>query len=343
MNTIKPTDMVSDWPTFYRNMGVPDAALTGRHAECPLPGCNRIGFRTAIKSKPGVWVCKHCSSSSYASPLEFIKRFMEFSSYKEAGNFIREQLGGAAQVVRRPQIQKPSVQDEKLAFEKEVRKRAWIYDKLAFPVTEGDPVWKYLKRRIPDLKKIPSEIRYMPNAQYWEQVDGVMRMLGEFPAMLVRGLDSEDRCVQLHTTYLTYDGQKAPVANPKKTKTSIGSSSFSYRLSDLREDGVLGVAEGIETSAKCENLFDHTVWACHSNTVLANFVLPEWVLHRITKLIIYADNDGWRMRNDNTPWNPGVSKARELADKMRQVVLPSGRKLKVQIAYRARVGDFADL
>ncbi|MEQ6436318.1 toprim domain-containing protein [Comamonas sp. w2-DMI] len=344
MTTNKPTDLVKDWPTFFRNMGVPEEALTGKHAECPLPGCHwKNGFRTAIKNKPGVWVCAGCSNSAYSNPLEFIKRFNDFSTYAEAANFIRNQLGGTAQVSPRPPVHKPDPATEKEAFEREVQKRAWIYDKLAIAVTEGDPVWKYLKRRIPELLEIPKEIRYMPKAQYWDKVDGVMKMLGEYPAMLVRGMDSEDRCVQLHTTFLTPDGFKAPVDNPKKVKTSIGSSSFCYRLSDLREDGVLGLAEGIETSTKCAVRFGHTVWACHSNTVLANFVLPEWVLHRLSKVIIYADNDGWRRRPDGTFWNPGVTKARELAERLRKVKLPSGQRLKVQISYTARIGDFVDV
>ena len=337
----KPTDLVSDWMNFYSDIGVAHDFLTGKHVKCPL--CDKPdGFRTNIKTKPGAYVCKHCTESRYRTPLDFVMRFLGLDTYREASDFIRKQLGNRiVHPVRAisPATKPAIVQSE---FDKEVRKRQWIWETYSQEVKEGDPVWKYLNRRIPGLKHIPANIRYQPNAQYWDSVDGRMQMTGEYPAMLVRGMDAQGRCVQLHTTYLNFDGQKANVEHAKKTKTSIGSSSFCLRLSPMREDGVLGLTEGIENGVKAEMVFGHPVWPCHSNTVLANFEIPEDCLATITKLIIYADNDGWRQRPGGGVWNPGVSKARELADRMRKVKLPNGRYLKVLILYTSQKGDLVD-
>ena len=338
----KPTDLVSDWMSFYSDIGVHSDILTGNHVDCPL--CNEPkGFRTNIKTKPGAYVCKHCTESRYRTALDFVMRFLGLDTYLAASDFIRKQCGNRVVLPKRTSVVATTSQSiTEAEFENEVRKRQWIWDKFAQAVTEGDPVWKYLTRRIPGLTKIPSNIRYQPNAQYWEKIDGKMQMTGEHPAMLVRGMDAQGRCVQLHTTYLTFDGQKANVEHPKKTKTSIGSCSFCLRLTPMGEDGVLGLTEGIENGVKAEMIFGHPVWPCHSNTVLANFEIPEIYLATITKLIIYADNDGWRQRPGGGVWNPGITKARELADRMRKVRLPSGRYLKVLISYTGKKGDLVD-
>lgn len=338
----KPTDLVNDWMTFYSDMGVPHAVLTGKHVDCPL--CKKQGgFRTNIKTKPGVYVCKHCTESQYRTPLDFVMRFLKFDTYIEASEFIRKQLGNrVVHPVRNTVAVKTNSSISQSEFDREVGKRKWIWEKFAQPVKVGDPVWKYLTARIPGLQSIPSNIRYLPNAQYWEVVDEKMQMTGEHPAMLVRGFDAEGRCVQLHTTYLTFDGRKANVEHAKKTKTSIGASSYCFRLNPLQADGVLGLTEGIENAVKAEMVFGHPVWPCHSNTVLANFEIPKECLDSITKLIIYADNDGWRPRPGGGVWNPGITKARELADRMRKQKLPSGRYLKVLITYTGKQGDIVD-
>lgn len=337
----KPTDLVSDWVSFYGTIGVDAEYLTGKHVDCPLCG-EKKGFRTNIRSRPGVYVCKHCTGSQYRTPLDFVMKFLDLATYKDASDFIKKQLGGNVTHQARPVnvVAKPAF--DPAQFDREVQKREWIWEKCAVPVTEGDPVWKYLHTRIPGISSISSSIRYLPNAQYWEEVDGRMQMTGEHPAMLLKGLDAKGRCVQLHTTYLTYDGTKANVQHPKKTKTSIGSASFCLRLSPMGEDGVLGLTEGIENGVKAEFLFGHAVWPCHSNTVLANFEIPDEYLGKITKLIIYADNDGWRPKPGGGIWNPGVSKARELAERMRQVRLPNGKRLLVLIAYCGKKGDLVD-
>jgi hypothetical protein len=272
--------------------------------------------------------------------MDFIKRFLSLGDYFEVAGVIRKFLGNGAALPKqsiRPTSHAPS----QLDVDKEIAKRNWIFDKLAKPVVEGDPVWKYLNNRVPGLK-IPESVRYLPNADYWENSDAGPKLIGRFPAMIVRGFDPHDRCVQLHTTYLTYDGAKANVEYPKKTRTSLGVSSYCFRLSQIDETGVLGISEGIETAFAAELRFGHPVWSCHSNTVLANFEIPSSVLSKVSKLIIYSDNDGWRTRQDGTKWNPGLSKARELKQKLGVVRRPDGKVIPILIAYTATIGDFAD-
>lgn len=335
------TNQVQDWVSFYTQIGVDQKALTGRHADCPL--CkNEACFRTNIPKRPGVYVCSKCTSSKYTTPLDFVKRFMDFDSYQEAAMFIYDRCSNGVKSPERKTQVLDSLELSADQFAKETAKRQWVWNTLAVPVSEGDPVWKYLHRRIPGLKRVPQNIRYQPKAQYWEKGDNGPVLMGEFPAMIVRGFNSKGQCVQLHTTFLTDDGKKAEVTNPKKVRTSIGSNSFAMRLSDIGDDGVLGLSEGIETGLAAENRFGHAVWACHSNTVLANFEVPEDLIDKISKLIIYADNDGWRLRQDGTRWNPGVSKARELAEKLRAQRQSSGKRLNVLVAYTSSIGDFAD-
>lgn len=334
--SVKATDLVDDWMALFETIGVPSYCLERKgHSDCPICGTVK-GFRTNITGKKdGTWVCKHCTSSSYKSGFDFVYMFLKCSSYSQAASEIYKVMENRGRVSRPA---KPKVLNEtKIDFEAEVKKRTWLFQNCR-KVVEGDPVWRYLRRRVPGLESIPNAVRFMPEAQYWEEG----KLVSKHPAMVVAGYDSEGRVVQLHTTYLTPDGQKAPVRDPKKTKSSIGVNSFAFRLLEVGDDGVLGLSEGIETSLAAAVKFNHAVWACHSNTVLANFKVPSSLISCLKKIIIYADNDGWRQKPDGTRWNPGVTKARELAVRLRNEFKSQGIRIPVLIAYRASIGDFAD-
>ena len=86
----------------------------------------------------------------------------------------------------------------------------------------------------------------------------------------------------IHRTYLLDDGSgKAPPG--KKMLGAVAGGSV--RLSSLREDGHLGIAEGIETALSAETIFGIPTWAALSADGLRRWQWPEGV-NRVT---IFAD------------------------------------------------------
>jgi hypothetical protein len=101
------------------------------------------------------------------------------------------------------------------------------------------------------------------------------------PALLATVTDRNGEAVSLHRTYLAADGSgKAPVRTPKKLMppTEKGACSrASIRLHPITRDGVLAVAEGIETALSYWCLTRIPTWSCISAQGLERFWIPEAV------------------------------------------------------------------
>lgn len=215
-------------------------------------------------------------------------------------------------------------------IEKSLRATEFLWGK-SRQVQTNDPVWKYLNRRVPGLTEIPEDIHYT-KAQYWETDESNRpQHLADYDAMVLRGYTPQDQLVQMHTTYLTADGQKAPVENVKKTRPGCGFNSYAFRIGVPR-DGVLGLSEGVETALSASVLYGMTVWPCHSSSVLQNFEVPESMRTQIRQIIIFADNDRSKIRDGVR--NTGLLAAKALAKRLRS------QGYRVRIMMTAMVGDF---
>ena len=109
----------------------------------------------------------------------------------------------------------------------------------------GDPVTLYLKRRgFGGVWPLSPVLRLHPALPYW---DGDKK-LGTFPAMVAR-MTAPDGCiVALHRTWLTRDGRKADVPDPKKLTPAAGPLAGACIALMKPSAGVIGIAEGIETA-----------------------------------------------------------------------------------------------
>lgn len=346
INNQKASDRADGyWPQILEHAGCPPSVLNKQHQSCPFCG-GTDRFRFADKGK-GLWVCVKCTDSKYESGLSFLMNILGLKDYKEAAKWVHGYFDGSnAQGEGFQRILPP--QSSETPEEIEARKRYRVQkmrDLIAQtrPVSGSDPVSLYLESRVPGLRglTIPQGIRYHPNLEYWEaeqnQSKPVLR--GRFPAMVVAGYDPLGKLVQVHKTYLTPDGRKAPVTNVKKTDVGVGSNSFALRMMEVQPtDSVLGVSEGIETGLASALMYDIPVWPCHSSSILSNFVLPEVLKAQIKRLVIFGDNDRPTPRRDGQLVNTGLAAARILADRCR------AEKLRVTIVRPAAIGtDMCDL
>ena len=246
------------WPEILARAGVHPSYFSGRHGPCPFcpDGGGTDRYRWSNKYG-GVYVCNTCTNGGFKNGFDFLIRHMGFTNFREAADYVRDYFGITGSPNDLAVVQRLAQQPRSCFKADPAKSLARMQKQWAetYAVVEGDPVHRYLSRRVPSLSVVPSEIRLHPALDYWNPPaapGGRPTLVGSFPAMLVRGFNARDEWVQLHKTYLTSDGHKAPVANVKKTDQGVGSNSYAFRIGVPGDS--LGVAEGIETEDVIEKL-----------------------------------------------------------------------------------------
>jgi hypothetical protein len=167
-------------------------------------------------------------------------------------------------------------------------------------------------------------LRYHDKLGYWD--DG--QLMGKFPAMLAAVTSPAGELVTIHRTFITADGQKAPVPTVKKLCSPaglMGGATIKIGAPSLRPDGLLGVgvAEGIETAIAASTLFGVPTWAGVSAHGLASFIPPP----NVRNVYIFADNDASKT---------GQKAAAQLAERLAR----QGFVARIHIP--PTIGDWAD-
>jgi putative DNA primase/helicase len=149
------------------------------------------------------------------------------------------------------------------------------------PVLHGDPVSLYLSRR-GLAGPVPACLRLHPALTYWDEGNR-----STYPAMIAPLIHQDGSQLALHRTYLTADGQKAPVSTVKKLTGAAGALAGAYiPLHDVA-NGVIGIAEGIETAQAAHLASGLPTVAAYCAGNLAGFMWPA----DVSRLVIFADAD----------------------------------------------------
>lgn len=151
------------------------------------------------------------------------------------------------------------------------------------PVTRGDPVARYMRRRGIDAWPLPDCLRLHPNLPYWH--DGAE--LGRFRAMLCPITAPDGRLIAWHRTYLTEDGRKASVPTPKKLTAAAGPLAGACIPLGRPAHGVLGIAEGVETALAASLASGVPSVAAYCAGNLAAYRWPAG----LRRLLVFADAD----------------------------------------------------
>lgn len=129
-------------------------------------------------------------------------------------------------------------------------------------------------------------VRFHPALSYYDE-DG--NEVGKFPSIVCAIRDKKGKLITLHRIYLTATGMKANVPSPKKMMPipeDFTVTGASIQLGHPGE-GILGVAEGVETALAAYRGSNIPVWATVNATLLEAFEAPEGV-HTV---LIWADKD----------------------------------------------------
>lgn len=252
------------WREILIALGVDPKLLVNRHRPCPFCG-GKDRYRWSDFRSDGWYYCNSCGQGDGFKLLHLYLR----EEYRKVFSMVRAYLDSGIMVIR------DTAPPEDLKKREEALK-IW---KRCTPITPGDsPVTSYLINR--GLRKFSHALHYghCPDG-------GTNR-----PTMVAPVSDVTGELAGMHWTFLERNGKgwvKARIDQPKRQrKIAKTISGGAIRLYDP-SDGMIGLAEGIETAIAAYQLTQIPTWAVMSTSGMTSFQTPEG----IRKVMIFGDND----------------------------------------------------
>lgn len=240
------------WRNILPALGISADFLSGKHGPCPMcEGKDR--WRFDDKDGRGTWFCTKCGAGDGVK-LVMLKLGIDF---KAASAEIAKLVGSAPQ--------EPKKRQRTVEQKREMLKRVWAG---AGCVGVATPAAEYLFRRCGLLFGDEGrELRYAERCAY---KDGDATSF--HPALLARVRAADGKPVNIHRTYLSADGRKADLPEPKRTMEGTLPPGCAVRLGGVAYE--MGVAEGIETALSCSRMFGLPVWSTLNATLLQQWKPP---------------------------------------------------------------------
>jgi hypothetical protein len=233
-------------------------------------------------------------------------------AFKEARAFLgmsgeqvdEESIRKAAQDREKRDREREREQAEGLAKRQEDAALIWQDSR---PIA-GTPAESYLTNRVKHLRldPWPECLRFHPNLKH--DLESTFH-----PALVCKVVNAAGEFLGVWRIYLTEDGQKADVANPKLGKGPCGGGHIP--LFEPTEHGTIAVCEGVETAFGIWMLDGVPVWPCMSANGVSGLELP----FSVSRLLIYTDGDPHKYQEQHDRW-----------------LAPTGARAMAELAERAR-------
>lgn len=264
------------WREILPALGVDAKLLTNRGSECPVCG-GKDRFRFDDKDGNGTWFCNQSHGTESANPngsagagfalIMDLKR----CDFAEAARLVETVTGTDSA----PVAPRPSTPEADAAAEHAEVLALW---QGGIRLSPDDPAGRYITRRLG--KFVDSRaLRFHPAIPYGETTR---------PGMLSAYVDVNGDLAGLQRTFLTSDGQKAPMRNPRLTMGKLPDGG-AVRLMRLEpKHTAVGIAEGVETALSASVMNGGMpVWAALNSGRLAVWEPPEG----FRAVVIFGDND----------------------------------------------------
>jgi putative DNA primase/helicase len=263
----------------------------GTHVPCPHPdhASSSDGFRL-FNDFPvsGGGVCNTCGTYPYGLLLlEWLSKTDRNPSGKPPEQ-IRQEVMGVLRGIDQGEIRRQERRKAPVVFAPKIdpvqaqRGLDRVMDRMMD--IRGTPAERYLLKRGIYQQNMADILRFHPLLPYYDSK--TKELLGEFPAMLAPVTNAEGKLVSIHRTFITPEGDKAPVPDAKRLMPGVEKlNGAAIKLFPCTE--VLGVGEGIETMLAVHAITRLPVWSCVSAGLLEEVSLPLSVRH----VVIWADKD----------------------------------------------------
>lgn len=286
-----------------------------KHIDCPFHGGKKDFrfFKDAFDTGGAVCTCKTWSNGwglimdfhgiSFSEALDQVGSFLGVENiYNTNSNEKTDEKAYVAPAWIAEAQKKMEVrlakELEQAKFQKKKNETLWSKCRL-FAKSAQKPLFTYLRNRglscdgkcfKPSLFG-KDNIRYHHSLPYYNE-DGIEK--GKFPAIVCAIRNCYGDLLTLHRTYLTPYGAKAEEFGdarkmmPIPPGIEVSEKGAAIQLGDpLSCDGIMGVAEGLETAISAAQAHDLPVWSTVNATLMEMFLPPKGV-HTV---IIYADKD----------------------------------------------------
>jgi putative DNA primase/helicase len=251
------------WHGILPAIGISEKFLKRKNGPCPMCGGKDRWRFTDIDGK-GTWFCNNCHGGN---GIALVMKFTGLP-FKEAALRIERVIGEAPSSLPAPERSEQQ--------KREALNALW---RSSQPVCPDDPVDRWLHGRGVGMPTYPMCLRFGPRIRYSGPP------VSYHPAMLAMVTDASGKPAQIHRTYLTVDGIKAPVEKVRMFAAGSVPSGGAVRLA--MPGPVLGIAEGIETALAAMMLFTTPTWSALNAGGVEKFEPPI----ETKRLIIFGDND----------------------------------------------------
>jgi putative DNA primase/helicase len=254
------------WYGILTALGVHSRYLLNKHGPCPICG-GKDRFRWDNKNGDGTYFCNQCGAGS---GVDLVMKLWGLP-FRDAALRIEQVIGDAC-----PEPHRPARSE---AARRAGMNALWLEGK---PLRRDDPVDRWFRRRAINVEVYPAVLRCVDRVRYISPTQPA----SYHPAMLAMVMAPDGTPATLHKTYLTAQGEKAPVCEPRKFCEGTIPWGASVRLA-APNNGMIAVAEGIETAFAAMMLFGIPCWAALNAGMLEKFQPPD----DVKQLVVYADND----------------------------------------------------
>lgn len=325
MKMKKLSEIVEGWTSEQWDALVqqylPASVLTDRFwrgLPCPCPICGgNDRFTYGNKSRAvtrGDWVCRKCNAGSpkAGDGIELVCSYTRMSYFELQCRLNGEPMRPIEPVPNRPAASRSQPLDSEAKLRR--IERQWAD---ASCLSSGDHAMRYLAARIPGLRAPQPQSLRLAVQDYWHE----KKLIGRFPTIVAQFTLPDGCMATVHRTSLdankpakaTVISAEGEILPAKRNDVSaLPPRGGAVRLMPSR-NGVLGIAEGLETAYAAYMLFGVPTWYCLNRVLLSQFVVPEGLgIHTIH---IFADFDAVDVK---TGKSPGVADALALQKRLRQ-------------------------
>lgn len=340
---------IDDWSVIITQcFNIDERYLRKTAGPCPICG-GSDRFRYDDKDGMGTWYCQQCGPGNGFTLIQKATELSKHEILTAMEQFVPKIPDG--QQLPPPGIRpaEKELAPEEIAKRKGKLNKTWDFAK---PLSGFDAVSKYLLSRVPrlNLSHLTNDFRNHTSLGYWE--DAIVDenaisetqtrnsfkkpvFQGNFFAMLARIKDKNGKPINLHRTYLTAEGKKAPFKKIKKQMEGVAKlKGGAIRLNDVPQSRVLGIVEGIETGCAVLTAYRNqiNVWSLIN---CRNMSIAEVPRDRFDKVIFFADHD---RIDEKHGYRPGEHFAQLGVEKLRQ----EGFEVELRIPENEEE-DFADV
>lgn len=306
------TAAAGKWPHIFQDLAPSLAQAVSNapeHVPCPVHGGSN-GYRLFEHyPETGRGICNTCGpQKSGFDTLAFVNGYSAEEAAHRVADWLRADLDLSQRKVHKPVAMRPRLEPTVA-----LRRLAEVW-KASTPL-KGSAAERYLLNRGIWSENLPDSLRGHEGLAYVHGRD--WQYYGTFPCLLAPIKDKDGKLVSIHRIYLTPEGQKAPVPDPKKMMSPQAPfQGTAIKLFPAVGD-TLGLAEGIETALAAHALSRMPVWACVNAVLMEQVDIPA----HVKRVVIWADLDV-SMR--------GIQAAEALADRLEamglvvEIYLPQG-------------------